>query len=70
MGIGRFRLSPQDLDMVAVAETFRAVLDGRLEPEAALESLAGLAPFAPFVDGFYRGAEGATRIGADSLASE
>ncbi len=44
MGIGRFRLSPQDLDMVAVAEAFRAVLDGRLEPDAALERLAGLGP--------------------------
>ena len=70
MGIGRFRLSPQDLDMVAVAEAFRAVLDGRLEPEAALERLAGLAPFAPFINGFYRGAEGATRVGADPLGSE
>ena len=70
MGIGRFRLSPQDLDMVAVAEAFRAVLDGRLEPDAALERLAGLAPFAPFINGFYRGAEGATRVGADPLGSE
>jgi collagenase-like PrtC family protease len=70
MGIGRFRLSPQDLDMVAVAETFRAVLDGRLAPDAALERLAGLAAFAPFVNGFYRGVEGATPIGADLLGSE
>lgn len=70
MGIGRFRLSPQDLDMVAVAEAFRAVLDGRLEPGAALERLAGLATFAPFINGFYRGVEGATRVGADPLGSE
>ena len=70
MGIDRFRLSPQDVDMVAVAEAFRAVLDGRLEPDAALERLAGLAAFAPFVNGFYRGVEGATPIGADPLASE
>lgn len=70
MGIGRFRLSPQDLDMVAVAETFRAVLDGHLAPDAALEKLAGLTAFAPFVNGFYRGVEGATPIGADLLGSE
>lgn len=70
MGIGRFRLSPQDLDMVAVAEAFRAVLDGRLAPDAALERLAGLASFAPFINGFYHGAEGAARIDADPLASE
>ncbi len=47
-----------------------AVLDGRLEADAALERLAGLAPFAPFVNGFYRGAEGATPIDAEPLASE
>ncbi len=70
MGIGRFRLSPQDLDMVAIAEAFRAVLDGRLEPDAALERLAGLAAFAPFVTGFYHGADGAARIGADPLGAE
>ncbi len=70
MGIGRFRLSPQDLDMVAVAEAFRAVLDGRLEPDAALEKLAGLAAFAPFANGFYHGVEGAAQIDADPLASE
>ncbi len=30
MGIRRFRLSPQDVDMVAVAKAYRAVLDGRM----------------------------------------
>ncbi len=70
MGIERFRLSPQDLDMVAVAATYRAVLDGDLEAAAALERLAVLAAFAPFSNGFYHGVEGAARIGADPLGSE
>jgi collagenase-like PrtC family protease len=69
MGIGRFRLSPQDLDMVAIAEAFRAVLDGQLETEAALEKLAELAAFAPFANGYYHGVAGTARIGADPLGS-
>ena len=36
MGVSRFRLSPHDCDMVEVAATFRAALDGRIAaPEAA-----------------------------------
>lgn len=64
MGIARFRLSPHDIDMVAVAETFRALLDGRLEPDAGLEKLSGLAPFAPFANGFFHGREGAVEVTA------
>jgi len=62
-GIGRFRLSPQDCDMVAVARLFRAVLDGETEPGAAEESLAALFPQAPFADGYLHGREGAAWIG-------
>jgi collagenase-like PrtC family protease len=70
MGIQRFRLSPQDIDMVAVAETYRAVLDGRLEAGAALERLSELADFAPFSNGFYHGKEGARKIGPGPQLSE
>ncbi len=70
MGIRRFRLSPQDVDMVAVAEAYRAVLDGRLGAGAALARLSELAAFAPFSDGFYRGREGAAPIEADPPGSE
>ncbi len=70
MGIRRFRLSPQDVDMVAVAVAYRAVLDGRLDAGAALARLAELAAFAPFSNGFYRGREGAALIGADPLRAE
>lgn len=63
-GIGRFRLSPQDVDMVAVARVFRDVLDDRQAPPAALETLAGLAPGKPFSNGFHHGAAGAEFIAA------
>ena len=58
-GIGRFRLSPQDIDVVAVARVFRDVLDNRQAPPAALETLAGLAPGKPFSNGFHHGRAGA-----------
>ena len=57
MGVHRFRLSPQDTDMVAVARIFRDLLDGRRQPREARESLAGLAGGTPFSNGFYYGME-------------
>ncbi len=59
MGIERFRLSPQDLDMVAVATVFRRLLDGAMEPGAAFERLHDLSGGVPFSNGFYHGTEGA-----------
>ena len=38
-GIRGIRLSPQDCDMVVVADLFRRVLDGEMEPDGALERL-------------------------------
>jgi collagenase-like PrtC family protease len=58
MGIGRFRLWPHAIDMVAVAEIFRAVLDDSMEVPEATSRLARLADFAPFSNGFYHGVEG------------
>lgn len=57
-GVGLFRLSPQDVDMVRVAAIFRAVLDGRMAPGVAIAALTDLVSFAPFADGFYRGVPG------------
>ncbi len=59
LGVGRVRLWPQAVDMVAVAEAFRSVLDGREEAEAAAARLEDLVGFAPFAAGFYEGREGA-----------
>ncbi|MCH7956453.1 MAG: U32 family peptidase [Proteobacteria bacterium] len=69
MGVHRFRLSPQDTDMVAVARIFRDLLDGRRQPGEARESLAGLAGGIPFSNGFYYGVEGVAFRGPESGAS-
>ncbi|MBT5038653.1 MAG: U32 family peptidase, partial [Rhodospirillaceae bacterium] len=58
MGIENFRLWPQAIDMVAVAQIFRDVLEGRTETQEAWQNLAGIADFAPFSNGFYHGEEG------------
>lgn len=61
-GVGRIRLSPHTCDMVAVAETFRAVLDGRLggpEGQTELDRITGGVPFS---NGFLHGAEGAAQV--------
>ncbi len=63
MGIRRLRLSPHAIDMVAVAEVFRAVADGRLEVAEADTRLAALAGGMAFSNGFFHGAEGAAFIG-------
>ncbi len=68
MGIRHFRLSPQHLDMVAVAQTFRAVSDGQEAPEAAHPRLEELVGAMPFSDGFFHGLEGAAR--SASLAED
>lgn len=59
MGVRRFRLSPQSVDMVSVARVFRDVLDGRIEAEEGDRRLGELVPDLPFANGFYHGAEGA-----------
>lgn len=58
MGIDRFRLSPQWMDMVAVAELFRAVLDGGLDGDAAEARLRKLIGGLPLCNGFFHGREG------------
>jgi len=69
MGVHRFRLSPQDTDMVAVARVFRDLLDGRRQPREVRESLAGLAGGTPFSNGFYYGVEGIAFRGPESGVS-
>ncbi|MGF7174923.1 ubiquinone anaerobic biosynthesis protein UbiV [Azospirillum doebereinerae] len=62
MGVGRFRLSPHAVDMVRVAEAFRAVLDGRREGRAVAAELDGLID-APLVNGFFHDTAGARHVG-------
>ncbi len=58
MGVTHFRLSPHSHDMVATATLFRAVIDGKMEPEAASDKLSKTGLTAPFSDGFYHRREG------------
>ncbi|MDR3440068.1 U32 family peptidase [Telmatospirillum sp.] len=58
MGIDRFRLWPQDCDMVAVARLFRDTLDGRLDAPEASARLADLMPGTEFANGYVHGREG------------
>ena len=62
-GVGRLRLSPEAIDMVAVARTYRDLLDGA-DPDVARRKLAKLAPQAAFSDGFLRGTAGAAGLAA------
>jgi collagenase-like PrtC family protease len=57
-GIHRFRLWPQDCDMVAVARLFRDVLDGKRNALEANERLADLTPGIDFANGYMHGREG------------
>jgi collagenase-like PrtC family protease len=67
IGVNRFRLSPHHCDMVAVAQTFRDVLDATLSPDTASARLADLAPDAEFANGYIHGREG-HRLVEDDLA--
>lgn len=58
IGVNRFRLSPHDTDMVAVATTFRDTLDGVIDPEKAQRRLAEEMPEAHFANGFFHRREG------------
>lgn len=68
IGVAAARLSPQSCDMVAVARTFRDVLDGRLAPEEGAARLAGLYRLSAFCNGFLHGREGASWLVERTLA--
>ncbi len=57
-GISRFRLSPQSWDMVAVAQCFRDVLDGKTESEQAEHILDDLSDGLTSSNGYLYGKEG------------
>ncbi|MGE4351150.1 MAG: U32 family peptidase, partial [Bdellovibrionales bacterium] len=57
-GITHFRLSPQDMDMVAVARLYRDFIDGRIEGDSVRNGLKALKESLVFINGFYAGREG------------
>ena len=59
IGVGACRLSPHTCDMVAVAQTFRDLLDGRLQMAEAAAALSSAIPQLPFSNGFLHGRAGA-----------
>ncbi len=64
-GVHRFRLWPQDCDMVAVARLFRAALDGALSALEAGGQLADLLPAVDFANGYVHGREGHAFVAAE-----
>ena len=52
--IASLRLSPQHCDMVAVASTFREVLDGKMPAEEGLRELTAIYPDVPTTNNFLR----------------
>lgn len=58
MGVTHLRLSPHSLDMTTVAQVFRDVMDGRLEPEAGQRRLQAMAGVTMLANGFWHGAAG------------
>ena len=69
-GVGSFRLSPQDCDMVEVARVFRAVLDGSEDIESGMQRLTLLYPGVPFSNGFLHGEAGFSFVAPDSPAGQ
>lgn len=57
-GVRRFRLMPQDVDMVAVADIYRDALDGRVAADEAMARLRARCGEVPFVDGYAHGRPG------------
>lgn len=66
LGVRRFRLWPQNVDMVAVAALFRATLAGTVAPAEAARRLAELCPKAEFANGYIHGREGHAFIEAEA----
>lgn len=60
--VSRFRLSPQDCDMVAVSKLYADVFSGRMDPDGAIVQLQCIYPGVPLSNGFHYGQEGAAWV--------
>jgi collagenase-like PrtC family protease len=58
MGVRHFRISPQDMDMIAVTAIYQDALDGTCSPDEAEARLQKLAGDFPFINGFFYAREG------------
>lgn len=66
LGVPRFRLWPQAVDMVAVAALFRRTLNGATAPAEAAAELERLCPRAEFANGYIHGREGHLYLESDA----
>ena len=66
LGVRRFRLWPQAVDMVAVAALFRRVLTGATASAEAAAELEHLCPRAEFANGYIHGREGHLYLESDA----
>lgn len=62
MGVTHFRLSPQDVDMVAVSEVYRRVLNDEIDSNEANASLKLITGEIAYSNGFYHGIEGVSWV--------
>jgi len=65
LGIHRFRLSPQRVDMVAVAAVFRTALNDAIDAAEADDQLRELCPDAEFANGYFHGQPGHAFVEGD-----
>ena len=61
-GIARFRLSPQDCDMVAIAAVFSDLLHDRIDAEEVVARVGQIYPGVPLANGFLHAREGAAWV--------
>lgn len=62
MGITRFRLSPHHINMVAIAQVWRGLLDGDRDLPRARRIIQAVAAFAPPSNGYFHGRPGAELV--------
>ncbi len=62
LGIRRFRLSPHDTDMVAIAHIWRDLLDGRTDLARTQRIIEAVADFAPRANGYFHGRPGSELV--------
>lgn len=62
LGVRRLRISPHGCDMVEAARIYRALLDGRQEPQDARVALSRLGLPGHLVDGYARGEAGSRPV--------
>lgn len=65
LGVAHLRLSPHTLDMVAVAQLFRSVADGGLDPAEAEQRLIAMVDIPPLANGFWHGRPGHAMVRTD-----